>query len=104
MISKTVKDVFSEGFPSVSEDDTLSNCLTLFKKEMPPVLAVLDSSGEYKGVLARRWIIRSRLDPSKTKVKKLMHPAPKVNLHDSLSKVASARARNCDGKMGQHSS
>jgi len=88
MISSTVKDVFSEGFVNVSESDTLSDCLTLFKKEMPPVLVVLDKNGKYKGVLARRWIIRSRLDPSRTKVKKLMRPAPTVTLHDSLSKVA----------------
>ena len=87
MNSSTVKDVFSEGFESVSENDTLSKCLTLFKKEMPPVLAVLDNDGKYKGVLARRWIIRSRLDPSRAKVKKLMRPAPTVTLHDSLSKV-----------------
>ena len=88
VISSTVKDVFSEGFVNVSENDTLSVCLTLFKDEMPPVLAVLDKRGRYKGVLARRWIIRSRLDPSRTKVKKLMRPAPTVTLHDSLSKVA----------------
>ena len=89
MVSSIVKDVFSEGFVNVSEDDTLSDCFALFKKEMPPVLVVLDSGGEYKGVLARRWIIRSRLDPSRAKVKKLMRPAPTVTLHDSLSKVAS---------------
>jgi predicted transcriptional regulator len=88
MISRTVKDVFSEGFVNVSENDTLSDCLTLFKEEMPPVLVVLDNDGKYKGVLARRWIIRSRLDPSRAKVKKLMRPAPTVTLHDSLSKVA----------------
>lgn len=88
MVSSIVKDVFSEGFASVSEEDTLSKCLTLFKKEMPPVLTVLDKDGKYKGVLARRWIIRSRLDPSRTKVKRLMRPAPAVALHDSLSRVA----------------
>ncbi|MCP8304998.1 MAG: CBS domain-containing protein [archaeon] len=88
MIPSTVKDVFSKGFVSVREDDTLSSCLSLFKEEMPPVLVVLDRKGRYKGVLSRRWIIRSRLDPSITKVKTLMRSAPAVKLHDSLSKVA----------------
>jgi CBS domain-containing protein/ribosome-associated translation inhibitor RaiA len=88
VISSVVKDVFSEGFVNVSENATLSECLMLFRKEMPPVLAVLDNDGGYKGVLTRRWIIRSRLNPSRTKVKKLMRPAPRVNLHDPLSKVA----------------
>lgn len=85
---KVVKDVFSEGFKVVKEGDTLSKCLSLFKEEMPPVLAVVDSKGKYKGVVARRWIVRSKLDPSTSKVKKLMRAAPTVMLHDSLAKVA----------------
>jgi CBS domain-containing protein len=88
MASRTVKDVFSEGFADVSEDDVLSSCFKLFKEELPPVLAVLDSASKYKGVLARRWIVRSRLDPARTKVKTLMRPAPGVTLHDPLSRVA----------------
>jgi len=66
----------------------LYRCLSLFKEEMPPVLVVLDSEGKYKGVISRRWLIRSRLDPSVTKVNTLMRPAPAVALHDSLSKAA----------------
>jgi len=88
MISSTVRDVYSKGFVSVNEEDTLSRCLTLFKSGLPPVLVVLDSEGKYKGVLARRWIIRSRFDPSKTKVKTLMRSAPKLALDDSLSRAA----------------
>jgi len=85
---KIVEDVFSQGFLEVHENDTLSSCLSLFKKETPPVLAVLDSKGEYKGVISRKWIIRSSLDSSGTKVKTLMRSAPAVTLHDSLGKVA----------------
>jgi CBS domain-containing protein len=65
----------------------LYSCLSLFKEETPPVLAVLDSKGKYKGVISRRWIIRSRFDASGTKVKTLMRPAPAVTLNDSLGKV-----------------
>ena len=83
-----MKDVFSEGFTSISEDDNLSTCLSLFKAEMPPVLAVVNSENQYVGVLARRWIIRSKRDLSTTEVASLMRPAPPVTLNDSLSKVA----------------
>jgi len=83
-----VKDVFSEGFLEVHENDTLSSCLSRFKEEMPPVLAVLDSKGKYKGVISRRWIMRASLDASETKVKTLTRSAPTVTLYDSLSKVA----------------
>jgi predicted transcriptional regulator len=87
-VVKIVEDVFSKGFLEVHENDTLSSCLSLFKEETPPVLAVLDSKGRYKGVISRKWIIRSSLDASVTKVKTLMRPAPAVTLNDSLSKVA----------------
>jgi CBS domain-containing protein len=85
---KIVKDVFSQGFLEVHENDTISSCFSLFKKETPPVLAVLDSKGEYKGVISRKWIIRSSFDYSGTKVKTLTRSAPAVTLHDSLGKVA----------------
>jgi CBS domain-containing protein len=84
----SVEDVFSRGVVSIREDDTLSKCLALFKEEKPPALVVVDSKGKYKGVLARRWVIRSRLDPSTTKVKTLMRTAPTVKPRDPLSKVA----------------
>lgn len=83
-----VRDVFSKGFATVNEDDALSRCLELFKREMTPVIAVLDGKGKYAGVIARRWINRSRLDPASTKVKTLMRPAPKLDPEVSLSKAA----------------
>ena len=55
---------------------------------MPPVLAVMDSNNKYKGVIARRWIIRSKLDPSTTKVKTLMKGAPKVAPKTSINEAA----------------
>ena len=87
-MTKVVEDVFSKGFLEVHENDTLSSCLSLFKKETPPVLAVMDSDGRYKGVISRKSIIRSSLAASGTKVKTLMRPAPAVTLKDPLSKVA----------------
>lgn len=88
MLSSTVQDVFSEGFESVHEEDMLSSCFLHFKKGMPPVLVVLDNEGKYKGVIARRWIIRSKPDPTARKVKTLTRSAPTVTLNDSLSRTA----------------
>jgi len=88
MVPSIVKDVFSTKFKSVNQNDTLSACLSLLKEESTPVLVVLNSKGKYVGVIAHRWIIRSRYDPSRTKVETLMHSAPTVSLEDSLSKVA----------------
>jgi CBS domain-containing protein len=72
---------------------------------MPPVLAVTDKKGDFSGIITRKWMIRSMVDPSRTKVKKLMRSPPSVELSDSLSKVAKLMIENnvrqlpiCDGK------
>jgi len=87
-MSATAKDIFTKEYNTVNENDTLSRCLEGFKKGMPPVLAVLDERGKYTGIITRRSILRTRLDPTKTKVKSLMKTAPEVNILDSLSRVA----------------
>lgn len=81
-------DVYAKGFKAVQEGDPLSRCLEAFEKGMPPVLAVLNDKGKYEGMITRRSILRSRLDPKMTKVKALMKVAPPVNLDFSLTKVA----------------
>jgi CBS domain-containing protein len=88
MNSISVGDVFGKSFSTVNENDPLSRCLEMFLKKELPVLAVLDDKGKYSGVIARRWVNRSRLDPATTKVKTLMKPAPKVDLEVSLNKAA----------------
>ncbi|MGA3059776.1 MAG: CBS domain-containing protein [Candidatus Bathyarchaeia archaeon] len=82
------KDVYSNGFNTVRESDTLSRCLEAFETGKPPVLAVLNDKGKYEGMITRRTILRSRLDPTTTKVKNLMKVAPPVTLDSSLSKMA----------------
>ena len=84
----SVKDVYSTTFYTVNENDTLSRCLELFKKDAPPALAVLGEKEKYAGVISRRWIVRARLDPATTKVKSLMRTAPKLEPDMSLSKAA----------------
>lgn len=80
--------MFTKGFHAVRREDTLSDCLSIFKEKKPPVLIVMDEEEQYEGVIAHKGIVRSTLDPSATKVKTLMRPAPKVKVHDSLSKTA----------------
>ena len=88
MVSSIVKDVFSTEYKSINKDEPLSACLSILKKESTPVLVVLNSKGKYAGVIAHRWIIRSRYSPATTKVETLMRPAPTLTLEDKLSKVA----------------
>ena len=87
-MSVTAKDVYCKGFNSVQDNDTLSRCMEGFKKDMPPVLAVLDEKGKYAGMITRRAILRSRLDPTMTKVRSLMQVAPQIGMNTSLSGLA----------------
>ncbi len=82
------KDICSKGYNAVKENDTLSRCLEAFEKGKPPVLAVLDDKGKYLGMITRRTILRSRLDPTTTKVKALMKVAPPVSMDFTASKMA----------------
>ena len=82
------KDVYSKGYNAVKENDTLSRCLETFEKGKPPVLAVLDEKSKYIGMISRRTILRSRLDPTTTKVRTLMKVAPPVSFDFSVSKIA----------------
>ncbi|NLB75314.1 MAG: CBS domain-containing protein [Crenarchaeota archaeon] len=87
-LSATAREVFSEKFNTVLEDDSASRCLEGFKKGLPPVLAVLDNKSRYVGMVSRRSILRTHLDLSRTKVKSLMSTAPEIGLGDSLSRTA----------------
>jgi CBS domain-containing protein len=86
--SVSVRDILTKGFKTVEANDTLSRCLEAFEKGLPPVLAVLSNTGKYEGMITKRAILRSRLDPTTAKVKALMRVAPTVNLDFSLSKTA----------------
>ena len=85
---KLVEDIFSKGFTQVQENDTISSVQSLFKEGLPPVLAVFNKEGSYKGVISQKSIKRSSFDASGTKVKTLTQSAPTVTLQDTLSKVA----------------
>ena len=87
-MSATVKDIYSQQFNTVLENDVASRCLEGFKKGLPPVLAVLDDHGRYVGMVSRRAVLRTRVDLSRLKVKSLTHVAPEVGLGDGLSRVA----------------
>lgn len=82
------KSIYTRQFHIVQENQTISRCLEPFKTDIPPVLAVTDEKGKYVGVVTRRYILRSRLDPSTTKVKSLIQPAPKINLNYPVGKIA----------------
>ena len=72
----TARDVMKTTVKRIHPDETLSKALSMLEG-IQDVL-VVEEDGEYKGVITERRIIRSGLDPSKTKVRSVLVHAPTV--------------------------
>ena len=82
------KDVMSERFVALSEEEMLSKAITVFEERSPEAIVVFDSNGTYKGVLSERWIYRARIDPRRTKVKSLTRFVSAVSEDTNIVEVA----------------
>jgi len=84
----SAKDVMSERFVALSEEEMLSKAITVFEERSPEAIVVFDSNGTYKGVLSERWIYRARIDPRRTKVKSLTRFVSAVSEDTNIVEVA----------------
>ncbi|TFF92017.1 CBS domain-containing protein [Candidatus Thorarchaeota archaeon] len=94
METTKVKDVYKEGFEAIKETDTLSKAIEQFESRRVPALLVTDEKGIVTSVLSRRWLRRTTLDPSKTRVEKLARHAPVVQEHDRITETARLMVEN----------
>jgi CBS domain-containing protein len=67
----------SRPFKKINEDATLGKALALFENSID-ILIVFDKKNEYSGILHERSILRTDLDPGKSKVKSFKTRAPKI--------------------------
>ncbi|TFG05927.1 CBS domain-containing protein [Candidatus Thorarchaeota archaeon] len=88
MLETKVEEVYREGYETVTEDDPISEVIDKIKQVEPPALVVEDRNGDETGVLTRRWIKRSRLDPQETSVETLTRPIPSIQTTDEISEAA----------------
>jgi CBS domain-containing protein/ribosome-associated translation inhibitor RaiA len=88
MESGKVKEIYKKNFSKIEQDETLSKSLSLIKNNNINALIVIDNKDNYKGIISRDRLLITKLDPSKTKIKKLVLPAPKIEVHTSLSEAA----------------
>ncbi len=88
MFETKVEEAYQEGYETVTEDEPIAKVIDRLKEIDPPVLVVEDRKGNYSGVLTRRWIKRSRLDPHETSVETLSRPIPSVQTTDDISEAA----------------
>lgn len=88
------KDVMNKNFVIMEENDPISKAIDIFDEREPDVIVVVDSNGNYVGILSERWIYRSRLDPTKTKVKTLVRHVPKAYEDTLLVEIARKMIEN----------
>lgn len=94
MVIGKVEAFYTKDFSKIEQDEMLSKAISLSKKKNINALIVIDNKDNYKGIISRDRILITKLDPSKTKIKKVMLPAPKVDIHDSLSEAARLMIEN----------
>lgn len=95
MLGSKVDEILSKKFYVVDVEDTLSSCLGIFREKNARALVVMDGRRKkYVGMLSKRSIIRSLMDPAKTKVKSVYWKAPKLSLGQGINEVARLMVEN----------
>ncbi|MBN2422159.1 CBS domain-containing protein [Candidatus Woesearchaeota archaeon] len=84
---------FKKDFRTISENETISKAVSLFKKEKRS-LVVKDKNGTYSGILTEKDVLRSATSVESTKVDSLKINAPKISEETSLSKCARLMIEN----------
>lgn len=88
-----VKDLMSREFQTIGEEEFLSKAVGMFR-EAGGALLVVDGKGRCRGVLTERMIVRSRLDPSRTKVKAVYRPSPLLSPEEEAEEAARLMVEN----------
>jgi len=82
------EDIITKKFALLNKEDTLSKAISIFNHERPELIIITDENNNYQGIVSERWIYRSMLDPTQTKLKILVVNAPKITPDTPLNEVA----------------
>ena len=83
----TNENIPTKQYKGINETETLGRALSLFENSTD-VLVVFNNKKEYSGILDERSILRTDLDPGKSKVKSFKTSAPKVQIPTEIIKCA----------------
>jgi len=85
--------LLTEFYKEIPEDATLGKALSMFENSTD-LLVVTDKKNVYSGVLIERSILRTDLDPGKSKVKSFKTSAPKVHASTEITECARLMIEN----------
>jgi len=83
-----IDEIITDKFVIIDEEEYLSKAIGIFNSEKPEIIIVVDKENNYKGILSERWIYRTMVDPSKTKIKTLCKYVPEILENTSLIEIA----------------
>ena len=81
------KELISTDYVKVDQNDTISHLIGALRRNKEKSAVVLDK-GKYIGVVNKRLLIKTKLDPAKMKVKKVIEKVPVLKGDESVQKTA----------------
>ena len=89
----SVKEFLKKDFSVISEEAKLSTALGRFEKRVE-TLFVFDENGNFKGAVDETHILKSKPDPSNTKVKSVLYHCPRVFENEGILRAARLMIEN----------
>ena len=81
------KELISKDYVKVDQNDTISHLIGALKRKKEKSAVVLYGD-KYVGVINKRLLIKTKLDPSKMKVKRVIEKVPVLKGDESVQKTA----------------
>lgn len=81
------KELISKDYVKVDQNDTISKLIGALKRKNEKSAVVLNGD-KYTGVINKRLLIKTKLDPSVMKVKRIIEKVPVLNGDESVQKTA----------------
>ena len=95
MNSYSLKDIIVDGFPTLGEDDTVTDCLSAMRKSGFQEIPVTQN-GNYLGMVKYSSLLRKKSATPATKVKAVMASLPTLTCISSVTEVAEIMVKeNC---------
>jgi len=88
-----IDEYITQNYETVKADETLGKALGKFEKGVEVLLVFHDKKG-YIGVVTKRDIVRSRLDPRRYKIESVYRHAPKLKKDDNVFRVVTLFLEN----------
>ena len=84
------RDLMSREFLKLSKDDSVSKFFGMVEraKRYPEAEALVFEGKKFIGIASKKWMLKTKIDPSKMKVRHIVHSVPKLKGDEPVAEVA----------------